>query len=86
VQRLVAELERERDAGKQIATQATKMRGMLKTGQDALRAEQEVVAKLKKQLQQYIVSGLLAASCGVFRKDAFLLRAGVYCFSLTSSR
>lgn len=50
-----AELSTERETGKDLSSQAVKLRGMLKTGQDSLRCEQEVVGELKEQLKRYQV-------------------------------
>lgn len=53
---MTTDLETERATGRDLSAQAVKLRGMLKTGQDALRQEQELVAQLQKQLQNHLVS------------------------------
>ena len=45
-----AELEEERRSKKELAKANVKLNGMLKVGQDALRAEQDNVSKLQAQL------------------------------------
>lgn len=51
-------VESERAGAKDLSSQVVKLRGMLKTGQDALKQEQELVAQLQKQLKAFQVSYL----------------------------
>lgn len=52
---LERKLESERATGRDLSAQAVKLRGMLKTGQDALLMEQQLVGQLKEQLKHFHV-------------------------------
>ena len=51
IDRVLQELEEERKNRKELAQAKAKLSGMLKTGQDALREEQDNVRQLQEQLE-----------------------------------
>lgn len=50
IERVLEELEAERKSKKELASTKAKLSGMLKTGQDALREEQNTVRQLQEEL------------------------------------
>ena len=53
IDRVLQELEEERKNRKELAQAKAKLSGMLKTGQDALREEQDNVRQLQEQLEKH---------------------------------
>nr|XP_022334678.1 ribosome-binding protein 1-like isoform X12 [Crassostrea virginica] len=52
VQDLQGQLDSEKKKSKDLASQIVKLNGIIKTGQDAIHQEQELVTKLKQQLEE----------------------------------
>ena len=52
VQALQGQLDSEKKKSKDLASQIVKLNGIIKTGQDAIHQEQELVTKLKQQLEE----------------------------------
>lgn len=47
-----SQLDSEKKKSKDLASQIVKLNGIIKTGQDAIHQEQELVTKLKQQLEE----------------------------------
>lgn len=52
MQDLQSQLDSEKKRSKDLASQIVKLNGIIKTGQDAIHQEQELVTKLKQQLEE----------------------------------
>lgn len=52
MQDIRSQLDSEKKKSKDLASQIVKLNGIIKTGQDAIHQEQELVTKLKQQLEE----------------------------------
>lgn len=52
MQDVQSQLDSEKKKSKDLASQIVKLNGIIKTGQDAIHQEQELVTKLKQQLEE----------------------------------
>lgn len=52
MQDIQSQLDSEKKKSKDLASQIVKLNGIIKTGQDAIHQEQELVTKLKQQLEE----------------------------------